>query len=316
MGLALVWLLSQLLLLLLEAGGAQELSCESAPPVANWSYTPDIECLNMSSQGLKVLQGEMQASGLKVLDLSGNNLRRLPGTFFAGLKNLRVLDTRGNPLAMVDEELGRWCWLELRSTCACALGPWHAARNNCSDAPQCHPEGSNHTQNLTLFLQAQCPQGLSAASIGGIVAGVCVVLALGVAPGIWWVWKMRGPWGAQGNPSQGQAKAWTVSDTSRPGSSRQPRYSSRARNPRPAPTAASPPSPPSPDYENMFHGEPVQPSWGNRHQSGPSEDSNFYLEYNGADTDAGPQAIYCNLPSQHHPCTPQEDDEDYVVPGH
>lgn len=262
MGLTLVWLLSQLLLLLLEAGGAQELSCESAPPVANWSYTPDVECLNMSSQGLKVLQGKMQASGLKVLDLSGNNLRRLPGTFFAGLKNLRVLDARGNPLAEVDAELGRWCLLELRSVCACALGPWHAARNQCSDAPQCHPEGSNHTQNLTLFLQAQCPQGLSVASIGGIVAGVCVILALGGAVGIWWVWKLRGRQGAQGN--QGQAKAWAVSGTSRPGSSRQPRYSSQARKPRPPPAAAAPPSPPSPDYENMFHGEPAQPSWGDR----------------------------------------------------
>lgn len=265
MGLTLVWLLSQLLLLLLlEAGGAQKLSCESAPPVANWSYTPDVECLNMSSQGLKVLQGKMQASGLQVLDLSGNNLRRLPSTFFADLNNLRVLDARGNPLAEVDAELGLRCLLELHSVCACALGPWHAAHNNCSDTPQCHPEGSNHTQNLTLFLQAQCPQGLSAASIGGIMAGVCVILALGGAVGIWWVWKLRGHQGAQGNPGHGQAKAWAVSDTSRPGSSRQPRYSSRARNLRPPPAAAAPPSPPSPDYENMFHGEPAQPSWGDR----------------------------------------------------
>lgn len=56
------------------------------------------------------------------------------------------------------------------------------------------------------------------------------------------------------------------------------------------------------------------PAYYHRHQSGPSEDSDYYLEYNGADTDTGPQAIYCNLPSQ-HPCTRQEDDEDYVVPG-
>lgn len=292
-----------LLLLLLEAPGVQGLSCSATP--VNWTAGLTATCLNFSGQDLALLPTALEAGSLQHLDLSRNRLRQLPEPFFASLEELQVLDVTGNPLSTVPGTLGARCALELRADCACALGPWHQARVNCSDAPSpaCQV-GFNHTQNLTLFLETHCPGGLGAAAVAGLVVGVCALLALGLT-GSLLACRLRDR-RAAGTQSPGKALA--ASEVPRPGSSRQSRYSSRARSPR-APVVVQP-GPASPDYENMFQGEPAQPRW--RDRPGSGHDSDCYMEYEEPDADPGPQAIYCNLQALN---LRTEQDEDYVVPG-
>lgn len=293
-----------LLLLLLEAPGGHGLSCSVSP--VNWTAGLTATCLNFSGQGLEVLPAELAASDLEHLDLSWNRLQYLPAPFFASLEKLQVLDVTGNPLSMVAGELGARCALELQADCACALAPWHQARANCSAASslQCH-SGFNHTRNLTRFLETHCPEGLGPAAIGGLVGGACVLLTLGLV-GSYLAYRFRGLWatGTQSPPG----KTLGAPQKSRPNSSRQSRYSSRARNVR-EPGAVQP-SPASADYENMFQGEPTQPRWNDR--TGSAQDSDYYMEFDQS-ADASPQAIYCNLQALQEQ---DQDEEDYVIPGH
>ncbi|XP_055975656.1 leucine-rich repeat-containing protein 25 [Sorex fumeus] len=288
------------LLLFLEAPGSHGLSCSASP--VNWTAGLTATCLNFSGQDLDELPDELQASSLEHLDLSRNRLQYLPGPLFASLEKLQVLDVTGNPLSTVSRALGALCTLELRADCACALVPWHQARTNCSDAPspQCQV-GFNYTQNLTLFLETHCPEGLGTAAVAGLATGGFVLLALGIA-GSWLGYRLRGR-GATGTQSLG--KMLTASDAP----SRQPRYGSRAGSP------GSPmnvqPGPASPDYENMFQGEPAQPHWDDRPQS--ASDSDFYMEFQEQSAESGSNAIYCNLPTLRPEA--EQDDDDYVVPG-
>ncbi|XP_054984030.1 leucine-rich repeat-containing protein 25 [Sorex araneus] len=300
----LLLLLPPPLLLFLLAPGSHGLSCSASS--VNWTAGLTATCLNFSGQELDMLPNELQASNLEYLDLSRNRLQHLPGSLFASLGKLQVLDVTGNPLFTVSGTLGALCALELRADCACALVPWHQARANCSEAPslQCQV-GFNYTQNLTLFLKTHCPEGLSTAAIGGLAAGGCVLLALGIA-GSWLAHRLR-DWRARGTQSLG--KMLTASSAPSQGSSQQTRYGSRAQSPQ-APMKVQL-SPVSPDYENMFQGEPAQPRWDDRPQS--ANDSDFYMEFEEQSAESGPHAIYCNLPTLQPEA--EQDEEDYVVPG-
>nr|XP_020139365.1 leucine-rich repeat-containing protein 25 [Microcebus murinus] len=88
-----------------------------------------------------------------------------------------------------------------------------------------------------------------------------------------------------------------------------PRYSSRDRGPRPR--APAPRRPSTPDYENMFVGDPAAPRQQDRlGAQQPPEDGDLYMNYRSPDADCSP--VYCNLQALGR-AAPGE--EEYVVPG-
>ncbi|XP_054434706.1 leucine-rich repeat-containing protein 25 [Pteronotus mesoamericanus] len=307
---ALAWALW--LLLLLQDPCSLGLSCNVSSGTVDWSRTFTATCLNFSGQGLNLpLNKSLQASSVELLDLSGNGLRKLPWSFFANLRSLQILNVTHNPLEHVDEMLVETCTLDLKADCSCILAPWHKVRQeNCSGLliPQCLDAGTGAWRNLSTFLEAGCPPRLTSVTIGVLVASGALLLVLSIA-GSLLAWRLRTRWGPS---SQGLGKTWAASDGPRPSSGRQPRYSSRSLSPKQS--AVTPPRPPTPDYENVFIGQPPAGHQWTKHGPHPSEDGDLYMNYESL-PQASPSVypVYGNLQFRGQ-TAPAE--EEYVAPGH
>lgn len=306
MGGSLAWLL--LLPLLLQDPGSQALACNVSSKNVDWNREFTETCLNFSGQGLRLPQNQsLQARNLRYLNLSGNHLRKLPLLFFKLLEKLEELDVTNNPLRSVEGELAMRCTLDLKADCLCVLESWHhIRRDNCSgQLPlRCRDTATGGWRNVSAFLEAGCPPGLSLAAIGALVASGSLVLGLTIA-GVVLAWRLRGRRRVS-NRDLGKTRA--AQDGSRSGSGKQPRYSSRGLSPKPP--AAAVPRPSTPDYENVFVGQPAAGHQWAEHGAHSSEDSDFYMNYEGPDHASQP--VYCNLRSMHR--TPL-DEEEYVIPG-
>ncbi|XP_045709141.1 leucine-rich repeat-containing protein 25 [Phyllostomus hastatus] len=314
MGGALAW--APWLLLLLQDPCSLGLSCNVSLDVG-WSREFKAPCLNFSGQHLSLPPNKsLQAIGVRLLDLSANELRELPQPFFNTLHNLQILNVTYNPLEHVPAMLAELCSLDLKANCLCALAPWHKVRQdkNCSDPPllQCLDERAGTWHNLSTFLESGCPPGLSSMTIGVLAASGSLLLGLFIA-GSLLAWRFRARWAPS---SQGLGKTWAAADGPRSGSGRQPRYSSRNHSPKqPADTL---PRPPTPDYENVFAGQPPAEHQWTKHGAHPSEDNDLYMNYESLpQAPQSPcqasQPIYGNLQFLGH--TPPVDEE-YVTPGH
>ncbi|XP_048198538.1 leucine-rich repeat-containing protein 25 [Perognathus longimembris pacificus] len=304
MGVIPAWVLLPLLQELARPG----LSCSVVSRDVDWTLEFDATCLNFSGQGVQLPQDRpLRASHLQVLDLSDNGLQELPPTFFADLGRLQILNVAKNPLTHVAATLASRCDLDLQADCGCALATWHQVRqDNCSGwwSLQCMHTATGAFQNLSTFLEASCPPGLAPATIGAAVAGAFVFFGFIVAGSVlaWRLWDQRGP--------LGQGKGWDAQDRAgaraRPGL--QLKYSSWRPGPTPQGDTLTPT--PTPDYENVFIGQAAKVPQQTPHKDPASEDSDFYMNYEGPSM--YPQAIYCNLESQ---VQAPLDEEDYVVPG-
>lgn len=292
-----------LLLTVLLQSGSQDLSCMVSSSNVDWTQTFNDTCLNFSGLGLSLPRTQpLQASHLQVLDLSRNGLQALPRVFFAKLEKLQTLIVTHNRLVSVEPSLALRCELELRVDCSCGLASWHSIRqSNCSEELLClHPD-TGAPGNLSTFLQVSCPPSLAPETIGALVAGT-IFLALAVSGSVL-AWRLRQHRGASG---QGLSKAQSSHDTPKPVTGFLPRYISQRPGPK---TPDTPPGRSSLDYENVFIGELSEDGSGSAPRS-PSEDTDFYMNYKGADLD--PQPVYCNLESLGRvPAYNQE----YVAPG-
>lgn len=308
MGDALAWVLL-LPLLLLQSPSGQELSCNVSSVDTNWTREFTETCLNFSGQHLSLPQNRsLQAINVALLDLSGNNLRELRWLFFSHLKQLKILNVTGNPLDLVESQLAERCDLDLRADCRCVLKSWHEVRQNCSDQLplQCLDPGTGAWHNFSTFLKNNsCTSGLAPTTIVALAVGGSLLLALAIA-GPLLAWRFRASWAPR---SQDLGKMSAAQDGSRPGSGRQSRYSSRSFNPKqPAATLPSPSS----DYENMFVGHPsVGHQWTKNGTHQPSEDSDFYMNYE--DLCQASQPVYGNL---QFPGQVPLDEEEYVIAGY
>lgn len=289
MGGALAWLL----LLLLQDPGSQGLSCNVSSGGVDWTKAFTDTCLNFSGQGLNLPQNQsLQASSVAILDLSGNSLRELPLPFFTRLEKLKVLDVTRNPLERVDRALAERCDIDLKADCLCVLASWdEVRRDNCSQQPplQCLHTDTGTWHNVSAFLEAGCPPGLAPTTMGVLAASAGLFLGLAVAGSVL-AWRLRRH---RASSSQGLSKTWAAQDGLRPGSGRQPRYSSRGLSPEPSGATLRRPS--TPDYENMFVGQPPAGHQWADHGAQPSEDGDFYMNYKGPDHASQP--IYGNLQS-------------------
>lgn len=317
MGDALAWVLL-LLPLLLQNPGSQGLSCSVSSRPVNWTSQFSETCMNFSGQNLSLPENQpLQASGLELLDLSGNYLKRLPWSFFKQLNRLKFLNVTNNPLEYLDSELAAHCNLTLQADCSCGLACWYETRQNkCFDHLECLNTTDRTWRNVST-LYCLCERGgLSKGVIGALVTSGSLVLVLAIAGPVL-VWRLRGR-RTSDNPVQG--KTWTPQDGPQTGLNQQPRYSNRGFKPKLP--AATLPSPSSPDYENMFQGQPTndgyQP-WA-EHRSPTSEDGEVYMNYEGGDQDSQP--VYCNLqtlgqaPLGQTPLDQTSlDEEEYVIPG-
>lgn len=305
MGRALAWALW--LLLLLQDPCSLGLSCDVSSGDVDWTTEFTATCLNFSGKGLNLpWNRSLQASSVFLLDLSGNGLRELPSPFFAHLGKLKVLDVTNNPLDHVDTVLAERCDLDLKADCRCILASWHKVRqDNCSgQLPlQCLDAGTWH--NLSTFLEVSCSPGLAPTTIGALAAIGSLLLGLSIA-GPLLVWRLRGRWAPS---SQSQDKTWAAPGGSRPSSGWQPKYSSRSFSPKQP--EATLPRPPTPDYENVFIDQPPSRHQSAKHGAHPSEDSDFYMNYE--DFHQASQPIYGNL--QFLGEAPAVEEE-YVIPGH
>lgn len=309
MGVALAWVLSLPPLLLLQAPSSQGLSCNVSSVDTDWTREFTETCLNFSGQHLSLPQNRsLQAINVTLLDLSGNNLRELRWSFFSLLKKLDILNVTGNPLDRVESELAENCYLDLRADCRCVLKSWHKVwQDICSgQLPlECLDPGTGAWHNLSTFLKNNsCTSGLAPTTIGALAVGGSLLLALAIA-GPLLAWRFRASWAPR---SQDLGKMSAAQDASRPGSCRQSRYSSRSLNPKqPAATLPSP----SPDYENMFVGQPsAGHQWTKNGTHQPSEDSDFYMNYE--DLCQASQPVYGNL---QFPGEVPLDEEEYVIAG-
>ncbi|XP_036997945.2 leucine-rich repeat-containing protein 25 [Artibeus jamaicensis] len=311
---ALAW--APWLLLLLQDPCSLGLSCNVSSGNVDWSREFKNTCLNFSGQSLILPRNKsLQAIRVRLLDLSGNGLRELPWLFFATLPHLQILDVTHNPLEHMPEMLAANCSLDLKADCRCVLASWHKVRQdqNCSDPPllQCLDAGAGTWHNLSTFLEVGCPPGLSLMTIGILAASGSLLLGLFIA-GSFLVWRFR----AHRAPrSQSLGKTWAAADGTRSGSSRQPRYSSRSHSPKqPADTL---PRPHTPDYENVFVGQPPAEYQWTKHRAHPSEDNDLYMNYEripqaSQSPHQASQPIYGNV--QFLGQTPLADE--YVIPGH
>ncbi|KAF5910518.1 leucine-rich repeat-containing protein 25 [Diceros bicornis minor] len=309
MGGALAWVL--LLLLPLQDPGSQGLSCDVfnvSSGVVDWTKEFTATCLNFSGQGLSLPQNQsLQAPSLGILDLSGNRLQELPLLFFAHLGKLRVLDVTRNPLDRVDRALAERCDLDLKADCLCFLASWREFRqDNCSDQPplQCLHADSGTWHNASAFLEGSCPPGLAPVTIGALVASGSLLLGLAIAGSVL-AWRLRRRWTSS---SQGLGKTQAAQGGPRPSSGRQPRYSSRGLSPKPS--EGTLPRSSTPDYENVFVGQPDAGHQWAEYRAHPSEDSSFYMNYEGLDPASQP--VYCNLQSLGRAPLGEEE---YVIPG-
>lgn len=315
MGGALAW--APWLLLLLQDPCSLGLSCNVSSRNVDWNREFEDTCLNFSGQGLSLLQNKsLQATSVRLLDLSHNDLQELPWPFFDTLRHLQILNVTHNPLEHVPETLAELCSLDLKANCLCALAPWHKVRQdkNCSDPPllQCLDARAGTWHDLSTFLKGSCPPGLSSVTIGALAASGSLLLGLFIA-GSLLAWRFRARWASS---SQGLGKTWAATDGPRSGSGRQPRYSSRNHSPKqPVDTL---PRPPTPDYENVFIGQPPAEHQWTKHGAHPSEDNDLYMNYESLPQASqsprqASQPIYGNL--QFLGQTPPVDEE-YVTPGH
>ncbi|CAK7294411.1 Leucine-rich repeat-containing protein 25 [Vulpes lagopus] len=289
---SLVWML--LLPLLLQNPGSQALSCNVSSGDVNWTMEFTATCLNFSGQGLRLPQNQsLQARNLVYLDLSGNNLQELPLLFFKLLEKLQVLDVTNNSLDRVDPDLAMLCQLDLKADCSCVLNSWHQVRqNNCSgqEPPKCQDTATGAWHNVSAFLAVSCSSGLSL-TIVALVASGTLLLVLTIA-GLVLAWRLRGRWMASPRDLD---KTWAAQDGSRSVAGKQPRYSSRGLSPKPP--AAAQPRLSTPDYENVFVGQPDAGHQWAEHGVHSSEDSDFYMNYEGPDHSSQP--VYCNLQSMY-----------------
>ncbi|KAF0875080.1 leucine-rich repeat-containing protein 25 [Crocuta crocuta] len=306
MGGALLWML--LLPLLLQDRGSQGLSCDLSSRDVDWTTEFTATCLNFSGQGLRLPRNQsLQARNVVLLDLSGNGLQELPLPFFALLEKLEVLDVTNNSLDRVDRELALRCELDLKADCGCVLEPWYRVRrDNCSGQLPllCQDTATGAWLNMSTFLEVGCPHGLSLRTTGALVAGGSLLLGLTIA-GLVLARKLRARWTIS---SQGLDKTSAAQEVSRSGLGKQPRYSSRGLSAKPP--EAVPRRPSTPDYENVFVGQPPASHQWAEQGAHPSEDSDFYMNYEGLDHASQP--VYCNLRSLGRAPL---DEEEYVIPG-
>ncbi|XP_060038382.1 leucine-rich repeat-containing protein 25 [Erinaceus europaeus] len=190
--------------------------------------------------------------------------------------------------------------------CSCRLRAWTPRPDNCSEAPPvtCWP-GPAWTPALDALRAACLPGELGAAALGGLAAGALLAVGALLAAAALLGRRLRGRLRARGP----RAKGWKLPREGPgpgpgPGSGRQPRYSSRA--PR------GPPSPPTPDYENVFQDFPPPPRARPRLPSSAEDD--FYMNFEGPEG----QPVYCNLQTSGwdtKPAAAAAAADEYVVPG-
>ncbi|KAM7142973.1 leucine-rich repeat-containing protein 25 isoform 1-T3 [Molossus nigricans] len=305
MGGALAWALW--LLLLLQDPCSLGLSCNVSSEDVDWNMEFTATCLNFSGQSLNLpWNRSLQASSVLLLDLSGNSLRELPWSFFARLGKLQILDVTNNPLDNVDAMLAERCDLDLKADCLCILASWHKVRkDNCSgQLPlQCLDAGTSTWHNLSTFLEVGCSPGLASNTIGALAASGSLLLGLSIAVPLL-VWRLRARWA----PSS-QNKTWAAPNGPRPGSVQQLKYSSQSLSPKQPEDSL--PRPPTPDYENVFMGQPPDRHQLAKHRDNSSEDGDFYMNYEGLHKASQP--IYGNL---EFPGQAPAVEEEYVIPGH
>ncbi|XP_004384554.1 leucine-rich repeat-containing protein 25 [Trichechus manatus latirostris] len=310
MGGALVWVL--LLPLLLQDARTQEYSCALFSGNVDWTKEFQDMCLNFSKKGLSLPRNQsLLASKVISLDLSANGLRELPPVFFANLGTLQILDVTGNVLDHVDGALAARCNLDLKANCRCSLEVWHKVRSdNCSgQLPlQCLDVAMGAWRNLSAFLEASCAPRLAPSTIGGLVAGGCLLLGLAIS-GPMVAWRLRR---CRVASSHGLGKAQATKDDSRPHWGWQPQYSSQGLNPKSPVVTLS--SSHTSDYENMFLGQQAAGPGFQEHDlakhGGHSPEDDLYMNYEGISQTSQP--IYCNLASLGQAPL---DEEEYVVSG-
>lgn len=301
-GAGLLWSCLPMLLALLHESGSQDLTCTVYASNVDWTQTFNDTCLNFSGLSLSLPQSQpLKARHAQVLDLSKNNLRVLPGVFFANLEKLQTLIVTHNHLDSVDRSLALRCDLELRADCSCGLASWQNVRqNNCSGQQQlCLHPVTAAPRNLSTFLQVSCPPGWAPGSIGALVAGT-IFLALAVGGSVL-AWRLR----HRHVSKQGLSKAQNSHDGPTPVTDFLPRYSSRQPRPK-APDL--PPNRSTMDYENVFIGQAAEDCSWSADRSCPSGDNDCYMNYRSVDLD--PQPVYCNLESLGR--APLEDEERVV----
>ncbi|KAM6216849.1 leucine-rich repeat-containing protein 25 [Rhynchocyon petersi] len=308
----LVWVL--LWPLVLQNAGAQASQCPVYQGAVDWRGKFSESCLNFSGLNLS-LPGNLslQASSVVTLDLSSNGLRELPLLFFKNLGALTSLDVTGNLLTRVHGALAARCNLTLKANCGCGLAPWHEVRRvNCSDQLplQCLDVAMGSWRNLSSFLEASCPAGLSQGTIGALVASGCVLFALAIAIPVL-LWRLRG---RRVGRSRDLGEPRGPKEDPRPGVGKQPRYSSRSHTSKVPVVALPSPHAPTQDYENMVVGQPVFGTGSQDYHwtehGGQSPENDFYMNYESDSQTSQP--VYCNLASLGRASL---DEEEYVVPG-
>ncbi|KAK2093503.1 hypothetical protein P7K49_027241 [Saguinus oedipus] len=232
-----------------------------------------------------------------LLDLSGNRLRELPVTFFASLRKPQLLNVLQNPLSRVDWALAARCDVDPQD----ALASWHEVqRDNCSGLTPllCWDTATRSQRNLSAFLVVSCaPAWPLRPSRWRGPAGACFSGLPSLAP----CWP-----GDSGGGAWPEARTWTSPGLLRMGPSPVQACSHGK--------AAGTPTSPGDDLKNEATREQGAPSWKGPlswvgavfAQAHPSEDNDFYMNYE--DFDLASQPVYCNLQSLGQ--APVDDEED------
>ncbi|XP_064353406.1 uncharacterized protein LOC135323607 [Dromaius novaehollandiae] len=256
---------------------------------------PALEVLDLSHNELRRLPDAFlsQARQLRDLFLQHNRLRELPAGFLAAAPALQRLRLEGNPLTAVPAGALPARLRLLALPCRCdavgsALGAC-ACRPPACEPPACRCLSDRRERNASDFHEQQC-RGGGAGLVGagvGAAAGLLVLVLAAVAV----VLRCRGRGAAAGRRAKRDP----------PAAPAQPRYVSRAAEPESPPPACL-----ALEYENVFVGAGGPPAWQRAPGSPPAPaDDDYFLESTGS---AGDQPIYANTQG---PCG---DDDVYVMP--
>nr|XP_047933811.1 leucine-rich repeat-containing protein 25-like isoform X2 [Anser cygnoides] len=258
-----------------------------------------LEELDLSHNELQRLPDAFleRAQGLRRLLLGHNRLQELPDGFFARTAALQSLELQDNPLPAVPASAFHPNLSRLAVPCRCdVVGSVLGA---CADNRTCLCGAPDGTFNVSGFHERECRGGSGVvAAAGGAAAAVAVLVAVAVG-GV-----------ACHRRRKAAAAGWGKRESA--GAHGQPRYVSHGAESGPAAASAAVGASVAPDYENVFISPCVVPGMAPAHSRTPEwqraqyspqvpEDDTYFME-----SDAGEQPIYANTG------TPGE--EVYVVP--